>query len=197
MILSRSPKNYALFVLYLIVLGKNRWPSLSEIYFFHPPVFPAPRYNSVIACALFVVLLSLPSCLPACSYLCLPDVFHIFRASFLAFITSCTLSFHHQIFLYHGDLRPAILLTTSCPTLEIVVLLCSHHSCTLSTGLTFSNTVCLNVILELSSFNLHHFILAVACSGVQRFLPYLLLRMCQFRCPPTITLSPSSVALSS
>ena len=80
---------------------------------------------------------------------------------------------------------------------NIIVLLCSHHSCTLSTGLTFSNTVSINFILELSSFNLHHFILGVACSGVQRFLPYLLLLMCPFRYPPTITLSPSSVALSS
>ena len=44
-------------------------------------------------------------------------------------------------------------------------------SCTLSTGLTFFNTVSLNFILGLSSFNLHHFITGVACSGVQRFSP--------------------------
>ena len=112
----------------------------------------------------------------------------IFRVSFLAFITSCPLSFHHQVSLSHGDLRPAVMLTTSCPTLKIVVLLCSHHFCTLSTGLTFSNTVSLNFILGFSSFNLPHFILVVACSGVQRCLPYLLLIMCQFRYPPKITL---------
>ena len=66
-------------------------------------------------------------------------------------------------------------------SLKIVVLLSSHHSYTLSTGLTFSNTISLNVILRFPSFNLHHFTLGVACSGVQRFLPYLLLIMCQFR----------------
>ena len=146
-------------------------------------MFPAPR-----ARALAVLVFSLPPYLPACSYLCLPDVSHIFSASFLAFITSCTLSSHHQVSLSHGDLRPAILLNTSCPILKIVVLLCSHHSCTLSTGLTFSNTVSLNFILGLSSFNHHHFILVVACSGVHPFLPYILLLMCQFRSPLTITL---------
>ena len=44
-------------------------------------------------------------------------------------------------------------------------------SCTLSTGVTFFNTVSLSFILGLSSFNLHHFIIGVACSGVQRFSP--------------------------
>ena len=136
-----------------------------------------------------MLVLSLPPCVPACSYLCLPDLSHIFRASFLAFITSCTLSFHHQVSLSHGDLRPAVMLNTSCSTLKIVVLLCSRHSCTLSTGLIFSNTVSLNFILGFSSFNLHQFILGIACSDFQRFLPYLLLLMCQFSSPPTITLS--------
>ena len=70
------------------------------------------------------------------------------------------------------------MLNTSCHTLKIVVLLCSHHSCTLSIGLTFSNTISLHFILGFSSFNLHHFILGVACSDVQRFLPYVLLLMC-------------------
>ena len=68
---------------------------------------------------------------------------------------------------------------------------------TLSTCHTFSNTVSLNFILGFSSFNLQHFILGVACSDVQRFPSHLLLLMCQFRSPPTITLSPSGVALSS
>ena len=124
-----------------------------------------------------MLLLSLPSCLPACSYIyrsafCQPDISHIFIASFLAFITSCTLSFHHHVSLSPGDLRPAEMLNTSCPTLKIVVLLSSHHFFTLSTGRTFSNTVSLNFILgNLSSFNLHLFMLGVACSGVQRFSP--------------------------
>ena len=144
-----------------------------------------------------MLVLYLPPCLPGCSYLCLHDVSHIFRASFLAFITSCTLSFPHQVSLSHGDLRPVVMLNTSCSTLKIVVLLCSHHSCTLSTGLTFSNIVSLHFIFGLSSFNLHQFILGIACSGFQRFLPYLLLIMCKFSSPPTITLSSSSVALSS
>ena len=145
-----------------------------------------------------MLLLSLPSCLPACSYLCLPDVSHIFITSFIAFVTSCTLSFHHHVSLFPGDLRPTVMLNTSCSTLKIVVLLSSHYSCTLSAGLTFSNTDSLNFILgNISSFYRHHFILGVACSGVQRFLPSLLLLMCQFRSPPTIKLSPSCVALSS
>ena len=75
------------------------------------------------------------------------------------------------------------MLNTSCPTLKIVLLLCSHHSCTLATGLTFSNTVSLNAILGFSPFNLHHFIHGFACSDVQRFLPYLLL-LGQFWSPP-------------
>ena len=44
-------------------------------------------------------------------------------------------------------------------------------SCTLSTGLTFFNTVSLNFILGFSSFNLHHFIIGVACSGFNVFSP--------------------------
>ena len=86
----------------------------------------------------------------------------------------------------------------TCPTLNIVMLLSSHHARTLSTGLTFSNTFSLNFILRLSYFNLHHFILGVACSGFQPFLRlYSSLCMCQLLYPPTITLSPFGVALSS
>ena len=147
------------------------------------------------ATAFVASLFALLVCLPVA--ICLTDVSHIFIGSFLALITSCTLSFHHHVSLSPWDLRPAVMLNTSCPTLKIVVLLCSHHSCTLSTGLTFFNTVSLNFILGFSSFNLHHFIIGVACSGVQRFLPWVLLLTCQFRSPPTITLSPSTVALSS
>ena len=132
------------------------------------------------------------------SFNCLPDVSHIFIASFLACVTSYTLSFHHHVSLSHGDLRPTVMVNTSCPTLKIVVFLSSHHSCILSAGLTFSNIDSLNFILgNVSSLYLHHFILGVACSGVQRFLPSLRLLMCQFRYPPTITLSPSCVAFSS
>ena len=155
-------------------------------------------YSSFIAQALVVLhLVCLPvdisTFLPS---LCFPHLPCLFLS--LKFITSCTLSFHHHhVSISPGDLRPAVMLNTSCPTLNIVVLLSSHHSCTLSTGLTFSNTVSLNFILRFSSFNLQHFIPGIACSGVQRVLPSLLLLMCQFRSPPTITLSPSCVALSS
>ena len=161
--------------------------------FLPPSGVSSSSYNSFIARELAVLLLSLPPCLPACSYLCLPGVSHIFLVSLLAFITSCTLSFHHQVSLSHGDLHPAVMLNTLCPTLTIVMLPCSHHSCALYTGLTLSNTVSLHFIFGLSSFNFHHFILGVAFSGVQRFLPYLLFLMCQFRSPPTITLSPCSI----
>ena len=63
----------------------------------------------------------------------------------------------------------------SGPSLKIVVLLSSHQSCTLSIDHTFSNTVSLNLIVRFPSFNLHHFILGIACSGVQHFLASLLL----------------------
>ena len=118
-----------------------------------------------------MLLLSLPSCLPAFSYICVPRVSHIFLASFLTVVTSCTLSFHHQVSLSHADLRPAVKLNTSCPTLKIVVFLCSHNSCTLSIGLTFSNTVSLNFTLGFSSFNLHHFIFGVPVLVFNVFSP--------------------------
>ena len=196
MILSRSLKTMLCSSFIWLFLVKSLVFAIRDI-FLSPSGVSSSSYNSFNARALAMLLLSLPPCLPAGSYLCLPDVSHIFCDSFLAFVTSCTLSFHYQVSLSHGDLRTAVMLNTSCPTLKIVVLLCSHHSCTLSTGLTFSNTVSLNFILGFSSFNLYHFILGPASSGVQRFLNYLLLLMCQFRSPPTIKLSPPSVALSS
>ena len=104
----------------------NPWPSLSEIAFFHTPVFPAPRTTrSLLASWLCYCFRCLLVCLHVA--ICLPDVSHIFIASFLALITSCTLSFHRHVSLSHGDLRPAVMLNTSCPTLKIVVLLCSHR----------------------------------------------------------------------
>ena len=65
--------------------------------FLSPSGISSYPYNSFIARALAALLLSSPPCLPACSYLCLPDVSHICLASLLALITSCTLSFHHQV----------------------------------------------------------------------------------------------------
>ena len=196
MILSRTLKTTRCSSFIWLFLVKSLAFAIRDI-FLSPSGVSSSSYNSFIAHTLAVLVLSLPPCLLGCSYLCLPDVSHIFRASFLAFITSCALSFHHQVSLSHGDLRPAVMLNTSCSTLKIVLLLSSHHSCTLSTGLTFSNTVSLHFIFGVSSFNLHQFILWIACSGFQRFLPYLPLLMCQFSSPPTITLSSSSVALSS
>ena len=104
----------------------NPWPFLSEISFFHTPVFPSPRTTrSLLAPWLCYCFRCLLVCLPVA--LCLTDVSHIFIASFLALITSCTLSFHHHVSLSPGDLRPAVMLNTSCPTIKIVVLLCSHR----------------------------------------------------------------------
>ena len=116
-----------------------------------------------------MLLLSTPPCLPAGRYICLSHVSHIFLASFLTLITSRTSPFHHQVSLSSGYLHPAVILNTSCHTLKIVVLLSSHHSCTLSTGLTFSNTASLNFSLGFSSFSHHHVILGIACSDVQGF----------------------------
>ena len=167
---------------------------------FLPPFgVSSSSYNSFIARALVVLLLSLPPCLHPCRYIYLP--------AFLMFPTSSLPLSYHLLHLIIPP-PPCLLISWGSPpscnaqhlmsyTLKIVVLLSSHHSCTLSTGLTFSNTVSLNFILTFSSFNLQHFIPGVACSGVQRFLPSLLLLMCQLRSPPTITLSPSCVALSS
>ena len=89
-------------------------------------------------------------------------------------------AFHHKVSLSPRHLRPAVILNTSCPTLKIVLLLSSHDSCTLSTGLTFSNTVFQNFILESSSYILHHFVIGVACSGGQRCFPSLLHLTWQF-----------------
>ena len=150
----------------------NPWPSLSEIYFFHTPVFPAPRrpYNSFIARAMAVRLLSLHPCLPACSYLpywCFPHLHWLF------------LSLDHLLHLIIPP--PGTLISWGSPPGCNAQHLVSYSqnrrapllppSCTLSTGVTFFNTVSLSFILGLSSFNLHHFIIGVACSGVQRFLP--------------------------
>ena len=169
--------------------------------FLSPSGVSSSSYNSFIARALAVLLLSLPSCLRACIYLCLA-AFLVFPTSSLplSYPLSPPTPYHSTtiISLSPRDLRPAVMLNTSCPTLNIFVLISSQQSCTLSTGLTLSNTVSLNFILgNVSSFNLHHFIIGVFCSGVQRFLPSLLILMCQFRYPPTITLSPSCVTLSS
>ena len=157
--------------------------------FLSPFGVSSSSYNSFIARALVVLLLSLPPCFSACSYLYLP--------AFLVVLTY-PLPYH----LLPLIIPPPCLLISrgsppSCNSFNIVVLLSSHHSCILSTGLTFSNTISRHFIIRFSSINLHHFILGVASSGVQRFLPSLLLLMCQFRYPPTITLSPSCVALSS
>ena len=142
-----------------------------RVIFLSPSGVSSSSNNSFFARALAVLLLSLPPCLPVCSYLCLPDVSHIFIAFFLAFVTFCTVSFQHQVSLSHGDLQPAVKINTSCPTLKIVVLLSSHHSCTLSTGLSFSNTVSLNFTLVFSSFNIHHFILGVPVLVFKVFSP--------------------------
>ena len=126
---------------------------------------------------------------------CLPGVSHIFLASVLAIMTSCT--FHHHVSLSTGCILPVVIPSTSRPTLNIVVLVSPHHPSTLSTGYTFSNTVSLHFILRFSYFNIHDFIFGVAGSGFQPFLPSVRLLMFQFRYPPTITLSPSGVAFSS
>ena len=113
------------------------WPSLSQISFYHPPVFATPRTTSSLPAHWLLLLLSFSPCLPACIYFC-PPAFVMFPITYLRlsqpFITSCTLSFHHHVSLSPGGLRPVVMPNTSCHTLNNVVLVFSHHSCTLSTG---------------------------------------------------------------
>ena len=116
---------------------------------------------------------------------CLPDVSHIFLASVLAVITSCTLLFHRQVSLSHVGLRPAVMPNASCTTRNIVMLVSPHHSCTLSVVFTFSNTFSLHFIYDFLLL-ISTTIFGFACSGFQPFLPFLLLLMRQFRYPPTI-----------
>ena len=104
--------------------------------FLSPSGVSNSSHNSFIASAL-VVATAFFAALFACLYLslsyCLRDASHIFFATFLAFITSCTLPFHHHVSLSPGGVRPVVIPNTSCPTLNIVVLVSSHHSCTLVT----------------------------------------------------------------
>ena len=120
--------------------------------------------------ALAVLLLLLPPCLPVYSYLpywCFPHLHWLF------------LSLDHLLHLIIPP--PCLIISWGSPPCCNAQHLVSYSqncpaplippSCTLYTGLTFFNTVSLNFILGLSSFNLHHFIIGVACSGVQSFLP--------------------------
>ena len=158
-----------MFFLYLIVLGEIlglRYP----IYLSFTLRCSSSSYNSFIARALAVLLLSLPSCLPACSYLpswCFPHLHCLFLS----------IDYHLHLIIP----PPCLIISWGSPPCCNAQHLVSYSqnrrapllppSCTLSTGLTFFNTVSLNFILCVSSFNLHHFIIGVACSGVQRFLP--------------------------
>ena len=171
----------------------NPWPSLSEISFFHPPVFPAPRTTCSFPMPWLCYCCF--AALYAGSYLCRPDVSHNFLASFFAFITSYILSFHHQVSLSPGDFRPAVMLNTSCPTLKIVVLLPPFlHTLHWSYFLQHRLPKFYFRILFLISTTLFLW-LPVLVYNV--FSPSLLLLMCQFRYPPTVTLSPPCVALRS
>ena len=128
----------------------NPWPSLSEISFFHPPVFPAPRTTC-----------SFP--MPWLCYCCFAAL--------------------------------AVMLNTSCPTLKIVVLLPPFlHTLHWSYFLQHRLPKFYFRILFLISTTLFLW-LPVLVYNV--FSPSLLLLMCQFRYPPTVTLSPPCVALRS
>ena len=124
------PSNHTVFALCLFRIGEilGRFASAFASY---------PKYLSfTLRC--FQLLIQLVQCqrlvccycflcrLVACLYLslpsCLRDVSHIFFPTFLAFITSYTLSFHHHVSSSHGGLRPVVRPSTSCPTLNIVVL---------------------------------------------------------------------------
>ena len=142
---------------------------IRDIFLSHSGV-SSSSYNSFIARALAVLLLSLPPCLPACSYL-----------------TYCCFPHRHCLFLSLDHLLhiiippPCLVISWGSPPCCNAQHLVSYtqnrralllpSSCTISTALTFFNTVSLNFILGFSSFNLHHFIIGVGCSGVQRFLP--------------------------
>ena len=112
--------------------------------FLSPSGVSKSLYNSFIASAL-VVATAFFSAVFACLYLslsyCLRDISHILFATLLAFITSCTLSFHHHVSLSHGGLLPVVIPNTSCSTLNIVVLVSSHHSCTQSTSRTLTQSL--------------------------------------------------------
>ena len=139
--------------------------AIRDIFLSHSGV-PAPRTTrSLLAPWLCYCFSCLIVCLPVA--ICLTDVSHMFIDSFLALITSCTLSFHHHVSLSppccNAQHPESYSQNRRAPLLQ--------PPRTLSTGLTFFNTVSLNFILGFSSFNLHHFIIGDACSGVQRFLP--------------------------
>ena len=119
-----------MFFLYLIVLGEIlglRYPIYLSFTLRCFQLLVQFVHCSRLSCATDFVasLFALLVCLPVA--ICLTDVSHISIDSVLALITSCTLSFHYQLSLSPGDLRPAVMLNTSCPTLKIVVLLCSRR----------------------------------------------------------------------
>ena len=120
-----------MFFLYLIVLGEIlglRYPRYLSFTLRCFQLLVQLVHCSRLGCATAFVasLFALLVCLPVA--ICLTDVSHIFIDSFLALITSCTLSFHHQVSLSPAwGSPPGIMLNTSCPTLKIVVLLCSHR----------------------------------------------------------------------
>ena len=86
MILSRSLKTTRCSSFIWLFLVKSSAFAIRDI-FLSPYGVSISSYNVFIARALAVLVLSLAPCLPACSYGCLPDVSHIFRAPFLSFIT--------------------------------------------------------------------------------------------------------------
>ena len=120
-----------MFFLYLIVLGEIlglRYPRYLSVTIRCFQLLVQLVHCSRLGCATAFVasLFALLVCLPAT--ICLTDVSHIFIDSFLALITSCTLSFHHQVSLSPGDLRPAVMLNivsysqkTSCSSAPTVL----------------------------------------------------------------------------
>ena len=125
---------------------------------------------TALVASLFALLVC-PPCLPACIAICLTDVSYIFIDPFF--------SLDHLLHLIISP--PCLIISWGSPPCCSAQHLVSYSqnrraplpppSSTLSTGLTFFNTFSLNFILGLFSFNLHHIIIGVACSGVQRFPP--------------------------
>ena len=148
-ILSRSLKTTRCSSFIWLFLAKALAFAIRDISFFHPPVFTAPRTTH-----------SLPAPWLCYCFLC---HFVSLPVAILAFLPSWCFPHLHCLFLSLYHLLhliippPCIIISWGSPpscnaqhllsTLKIVVLLSSHHSCTLSTGLTFSNTVSLNFIL--------------------------------------------------
>ena len=145
MILSRSLKTARCLSFIRLFLVKSLAFAFKYI-FLSPSGVSSSSYNSFFARASAVLLFSLPPCLPACIYL---------PSWYFPHLTCLFLSLYH---LLHLIIPPPCLIISwgspPCCNAQHFVSYSQNRrapllppSCTLSTGLTFSNTVSLNLIL--------------------------------------------------